>query len=80
MLYYLDELRTAMSATPGRRRYNLISGVLFVVIAGAHFVAEAPFLVFVAFFCAAFALDIALVAIWARRDALAAYRQTRSEP
>ncbi|MCZ9883014.1 hypothetical protein [Arthrobacter sp. B2a2-09] len=80
MLYYLDELRTAMSATRGRRRYNLISGVLFIVIAGALFVAGAPFAVFVTFFCAAFALDIALVVSWARSDVLAAYRQTESEP
>ena len=80
MLYYLDELRTAMNATPGRRRYNLISSVVFIVIAAALFVAGAPFPVFVAFFCASFFLDIALVVTWARSDALAAYRQTESEP
>ncbi|MFF2298096.1 hypothetical protein [Arthrobacter sp. NPDC058127] len=80
MLYYLDELRTAMNATPGRRRYNLISGVVFIVIAGALFVAGAPFPVFVAYFCASFVLDIALVVRWARKDAIAAYRQTESEP
>ncbi|MEV8150580.1 hypothetical protein AB0O52_20850 [Arthrobacter sp. NPDC080073] len=80
MLYYLDELLTAMRATPGRRRYNLISGVVFIGIAGVLFLAGAPFPVFVAFFCVSFVLDIALVVRWARRDALAAYRQTESEP
>ncbi|MDQ0210558.1 hypothetical protein J2S92_001230 [Arthrobacter bambusae] len=60
--------------------FNLRSGVLFVVIAGALFVAGAPFPVFVVFFCAAFALNIAFVVIWARRDALAAYCQIESEP
>lgn len=50
MLYYLDELLTAMRATPGRRRPNLISGVVLIVIAGVLFLAGAPFPVFVAFF------------------------------
>ncbi|GAA5191715.1 hypothetical protein GCM10023346_11900 [Arthrobacter gyeryongensis] len=80
MLYYLSELHAARRATPGRRRYNLISGVLLIVVAGALFVAGAPFPVFVVIFCADLALDVALVVSWARKDALAAYLQTENEP
>lgn len=80
MLHYLSELHAARRATPGRRRYNLISGVLLLVIGASLFVGSAPFPVFVAVFCADLALDVALVVSWARRDALAAYRQTESEP
>lgn len=80
MLHYLSELHSARHATSGRRRYNLISCVVFIVVAGALFATGAPFPIFVAFFWAAFVLDIALVVRWARKDALAAYRLTESEP
>lgn len=35
MLYYLDELLTAMNATPGRRWFNIASAVFIVVMFGA---------------------------------------------
>jgi len=80
MLHYLHELHAARRATPGRRRYNVISGVLFILIGGSLILAAAPLPVIVAFICADFALDIALVVIWARRDALDACWQRDGEP
>lgn len=79
MFHYLYELHAARRATPGRRRYNVISGLLLIVIGGTLLVAGAPFPVIVAFVCADFALDVSLVVTWARRDAEEAYRQRERE-
>lgn len=76
MLHYLDELMTAMNATPGRRWFNLASAVLIVGIFGPlASVGVSNWVIFPAI-CVEFVCHIALVASWARKDAFEAYRQS----
>ncbi|WP_284752974.1 hypothetical protein [Arthrobacter sp. efr-133-R2A-120] len=75
MLYYLDELLTAMNATPGRRWFNIASAVLIVVIFGAFARAGVSSWVIVPAVCIEFVCHGALVASWARKDAFEAYKQ-----
>jgi hypothetical protein len=67
MLYYLDELLTAMDATPGRRWFNLASAVLTVVIFGALARAGVSSWVIVPAVCIEFLCHGALVAVWAEK-------------
>ncbi len=78
MLYYLDELLTAMNATPGRSWFNIASAVLIVVIFGAVAWVGVSSWVVVPGHCIEFVCYGAIVASWARKDAFEAYRQKRT--
>ncbi|MBB6407234.1 Na+/alanine symporter [Arthrobacter sp. AZCC_0090] len=82
MLHYLDELMTAMNATPGRRWFNIASAVLIVVIFGTLARVGVSSWIIVPALCIEFVCHGALVNSWARKDALEAYRQSEraSEP
>ncbi|GAB2712704.1 hypothetical protein ACX801_15650 [Arthrobacter bambusae] len=76
MLYYLDELLTAVNATPGRRWFNLASAVLIVVMFGALARTGVSSWVIVPVVCIEFVCHAALVAAWARKDIFEAYRRS----
>lgn len=76
MLYYLDELLTAVNATPGRRWFNLASAVLIVVMFGALARTGVSSWVIVPVICIEFVCHGALVASWPRKNAFEAYRQS----
>jgi hypothetical protein len=75
MLYYVDELMMAMNATPGRRRFNIVGGVLIILVSTALISFGAPALILYAVICVGLVVHLTLVVLWARRDALEAHRQ-----
>ncbi len=79
MLYYMDELMTAMNATPGRRRFNVFGSVLIILIGVVVVSVGLPALVLLAIFCLDLVVYLVLVVRWARKDALAAHRQGERE-
>jgi hypothetical protein len=75
MLYYVDELMMAMNAAPGRRRFNIVGGVLIILVSTALISFGAPALILYAVICVGLVVHLTLVVLWARRDALEAHRQ-----
>lgn len=67
----------ARRATPRRRLYNWIGAVVFTAILVALTAVGAPIGVIFTFILVDLAIDTAIVARWARRDALEAYRQSQ---
>ncbi|MEJ1181635.1 hypothetical protein ACFC25_18590 [Pseudarthrobacter sp. NPDC055928] len=80
MLYYLDELITATNATQRRRWFNIASALLVVVLIGALARAGVSSWVIGAALCVDLVVHVIFVVHWARKDALAAYKQSEREP
>lgn len=80
MLYYIDELITAANANPSRRRFNTASAVFIILVGAALIGVGASTLIFVTVISVDLVVHVILVVRWARKDALAAYRQREREP